>query len=136
MHPTPSELVGLRKGLKKRAVPKAFDSLWASQPGIGGFVFEQDGADLRAEWVVGVSEKEQPRKNAMFHELCNAPDRELERLELGWLIADLFAFHAQEVLNSIGGPNEAMREAAPFWKMADNWKHWALVPAGHMKFEK
>ena len=136
MPPTPAELPGLRKGLKKRALPKAFDGLWASQPGIGGFVFEQDGDDLRAEWVAGASEKEQPRKKEMFLELCHSPDKEQERLELGWLIADLFTHHAQEVLHSIPGPNEAMREASPFWKMADNWKHWALVPAGHMKFGK
>jgi hypothetical protein len=38
-----------------------------------------------------------------------------------------------DILNSIGGPNEAMREASPFFKLADDWYHWAVVPAGFFR---
>ena len=53
MKPNSDEPLSLRKGLRKRVLPKAFDGLWASEPGIGGFVFEQDGPNLRVEWVIG-----------------------------------------------------------------------------------
>jgi hypothetical protein len=133
MHPTAEELPGLRKGLRKRAVPHVFDGMWSSQPGIGGVIFNRDGSTYRVEWVAGASEKVQPRKKAMFDELCKRPEMELERLEIGYLLHDLCAHQASEVMNSMGGPNEAMSATAPIWKAADDWKHWGLVPAGHMK---
>lgn len=134
MKPTAEELTGLRKGLRKRLIPRVFDGMWSSQPGIGGVIFHRDGKTYRVEWVVGASEKDQPRKKAMFDDLCIRPEMELERLEIGYLLAELCEDHAAKVIESIGGPIEAMGEAAPIFKTADDWRHWGLVPAGHMKF--
>jgi hypothetical protein len=38
-------------------------------------------------------------------------------------------------MDSIGGLDEAVEEVAPLWKMIDDWKHWALVPSGHMRLK-
>ncbi len=132
MRPTTDELVKLRKGLRKRKVPPVFDSMWASQPGIGGFRLRADGDDFQVEWVTFEKGEKQPPKFASWRQLCTDPQVEHLRLEVGWLASDLAGHKGREIMDSIGGPNEAMHEAAPYWKAADDWRHWALVPAGHM----
>lgn len=132
MRPTLDKLQGLRKGLRKKRTPQVFDDLWCSQPGIGGAKFYADGDDFKVEWVTFDNGEVSPTKFASFRQLCDDPNCELQRLEVGWVIADIFAYQGQEIANSIGGPNEAMREANLYWKFANAWRHWALVPAGHM----
>ena len=136
MRPNIADLPVLRKGLRKRLVPRVSRGFRGSEPGVGEFVFYQQDADFRAEWLVGASERIQPWRVALFTELCIAPAMELERLELGWLIADIAALQGRKVANSIERPSEAMRQAAPYWKNADEWRHWAIVAPGHMKFAK
>ncbi len=131
--PTSGELKELRKGLRKRKLPRVFDGMWISEPGVGGAVFYRDGDDYRVEWVAGGNEKEMPRKKAQFLDLCAQEDMELVRLEVGWVIAECLSAHYSKALRSIPGPKEAMREAQPYLKMYDDWRHWALVPAGRMK---
>lgn len=132
MRPTPDELQGLRKGLRKKKVPNVFHEMWWSEPGIGGAKFTADGDDFTVAWVTFENDELSPLKYASFRQLCNDPTCELQRLEVGWVIADIAQHQGQEIADSIGGPNEAMEEASPYWELADEWRHWALVPAGHM----
>ena len=48
-------------------------------------------------------------------------------------LSNIFKEQGSNILNSIGGPNEAMREASPYFKLADDWYHWAVVPAGFFR---
>jgi hypothetical protein len=126
--PTAEELVEIRKKLKKNKLPNLFSGMWASEPGIGGFRVSNKNSDFEIEWVLA----DLKSKNALFSDLCNNKDKEEVRLELGWLVADLMDHHAGKMYQIIPGPNEAMKEAEYFHKMASTWRHWAQVPAGHM----
>lgn len=126
--PDPSELPSLRKGLRKRKPPHIEGGMKAGIGSIGGFVIEQIEGGHRIEWQLCGQEK----KSATFSELCSSHGKELERLEVGWLIANLVEQEALQIMDSIGGPKEAMSYTAPLWKIEIAWRHWALVPAGFM----
>jgi len=49
--PTQDELQMLRKGLRKRKLPRVFDGMWCSELGIGGVKLTAAGSDLHVEWV-------------------------------------------------------------------------------------
>ncbi len=49
--PNSAELSALRKGLRKQKLPKVFDGMWGSEPGIGGVKFTSAAEDFRVEWV-------------------------------------------------------------------------------------
>jgi len=44
--PAQEELQVLRKGLRKQKLPKVFDGMWGSEPGIGGVKFVADANDF------------------------------------------------------------------------------------------
>ena len=134
MKPTHEELATLRKGLRKRKVPHVFDGMWQSWPGIGGVMFRADGDDFNVEWVLWVNGKKTPSQFVSFKALCTEPEKDLVRLEIGWLMHDMIRAQGQQIMDSIGGPNESWREAKPYFNAADQWKHWALVAAGRMIF--
>jgi hypothetical protein len=73
-------------------------------------------------------------KRFEFDDLSRNPNLAAERLEVGWLIANIFLFEGRRVRESIPGPNEAMRESARFFEEEGRWRHWAQVRAGHMVF--
>ena len=50
--PTQEELQALRKGLRKRKLPRVFDGMWCSEPGIGGVKETAAGSDFHVEWVI------------------------------------------------------------------------------------
>lgn len=130
--PTVAELQALRAGLRKRKTPYVFDGMWCSEPGIGGMRATQVGYGLEIEWVTftdGV--KSQPKKE-FWIDLCSNSELEMKRLEVGYVVAAICDHNAQTVMNSVGGPMEALQESAPYRELADSWRHWALVPAGHM----
>jgi hypothetical protein len=131
--PPAEELENLRKGLPKKRIPHAVDGMWLSEAGLGGAAFFADGKGLRVEWVAVVSENEAPRKKASFRELCIRPDLAAVRLEVGWLISEVMQADYIRTLHSIPGPKEAMRAAAPILTALQEWRHWALVPPGHME---
>lgn len=134
VRPALEELQNLRRGLRKRKLPHVFHEMWCSQPGIGGAKFIANGNDFDVEWVVVEAGKKSALKHASFQQLCADPNFELLRLELGWVVADICQVDAQAVMDSIGHPTEAWKAAAPQRKVAESWRHWALVPAGYMTF--
>ena len=70
-------------------------------------------------------------KFVSFDQLCNDSGHELERLEIGYLIAEFCDRDAQNVMDSISHPIEAWNAANLQRKEADSWRYLALVPTGH-----
>ena len=60
------------------------------------------------------------------------PDLAAQRLEVGWLIANLRMIEGRHVRDAIPGPNGAMRESSRYFEAEDRWRHWSQVRAGHM----
>ena len=131
--PTQEELELLRKGLRKRKLPKVFDGMWCSEPGIGGMKVSVVGSDFHITWVSFEGGVKSAFKQAEWSSLCSDPNLEMERFEIGRVVSDIFEAQGQEVMNSIGHPIDAFKEAKPYRDAAHEWKHWAMVKAGHMR---
>ncbi len=130
--PSSDEVEQLRKGLRKRKLPHVFDGMWCSEPGIGGVKFTANGTDFYVEWVSFEGGVKSELKRSEWRNLCIDPALERQRLEIGYVIAAALLEQAQKHMDSIGHPTQAFKEAEPYRQSAEEWKHWALVRAGHM----
>lgn len=130
--PTNVELQSLRKGLRKRKLPRVFDGMWCSEPGIGGVKMTAAGSDFHVEWVSFNNGVKSEPKQAEWSNLCSNPNFEMLRFEIGLVIFEILQSQGQKVMDSIGHPIDAFNEAKPYRDAADEWKHWATVRAGHM----
>lgn len=133
--PSQDALTVMRKGLRKQKVPDVSRMTEGGHPKIGQFGFEHLPDEIIATWNL----VDGPGKRATFADLCFAADRELDRLELGWMIANMAQLdmeHHLERARDIPHPDYCMREmsriAGHFGKIEKRWRHWASVPAGHM----
>jgi len=131
--PSNDELLLIRKTLKKRKIPKVFHNMWLSESQIGGAKFEKEGEDYQISWVYFIDGIKTEVFKSSFHKINTEESLETDRLKLGITLSNIFKEQGSHILNSIGGPNEAMREASPFFKLADDWYHWAVVPAGFFR---
>jgi hypothetical protein len=68
--PTQQELQALRKGLRKRKLPRVFDGLGCSEPGIGGMKVTAFGSDFHIEWVSFDEGVKSAIKHADWISLC------------------------------------------------------------------
>ena len=129
--PSKEELSVLRKGLRKMKLPEICNGFKGSNDQLGSFVAisEKDNS-VSFEWNIFGRDK----KTVLFDDLCHKPELELDRLELGWLIMNLHALDRMHEVKAIADPNETMRVISWFSKREEQWKRWALVPAGHMIF--
>ena len=107
-----------------------FKGLQAGFPSIGGFIVAPEGDDYRIDWQPCGQE----RRSALFLDLCLKAPEEMRRLALVFLVAEIMEFHAKQVRDLIGHPLEAIKAAAIPMKIAETWRHWALVGAGHILF--
>ena len=130
--PTQDELQSLRKGLRKRKLPRIFDGMWCSEPGIGGIKLTAVGPDFHVEWVSFDNRVKSATKHAEWNNLCSDPGYEMQRLEIGLVVSDILKAQGEKVMDSIGHPIDAFNEAKPYRDAAEEWKHWATVKAGHM----
>jgi hypothetical protein len=128
--PNTEELTAKRKGLRKMKLPVFTTSEYGSCPQLGFYkvIFDKQAY---FEWQVIGKEM----KQASFIDLCSHSDLELDRLDLGWLIADLYSLQKNIEIKQISGPNETMSMLSWYAKLEDPWRRWALVPAGHMLFK-
>jgi hypothetical protein len=133
LNSTKKELIEIRKDLKKGKLPNVFDGMWMSEPQIGGAKFEKEADDFVISWVYFIDGIKTDVFKSSFHKICNDTNQEMNRLRLGITLSNIFKEQGSQILNSIGGPNEAMREASPLFKLADDWYHWAVVPAGFFR---
>jgi hypothetical protein len=126
--PIMDQLPALRKGLRKRKTPVIRPGMRGSFDALGIFSVSKATDDFLIEWQI----KDRALKSSSFKDLCTDPGLELDRLELGWLIAAMFDFEAQCIMDSIGHPIEAFNAASEPRKAADDWRHWAKVKAGQI----
>ena len=126
--PTIDHLPALRKGLRKRKAPIVRSGMHGSFDALGSFSVSKATDDFLIEWHI----KDRALKSSSFKDLCTHPGLELDRLELGWLIAAMFDFEAQRIIDSIGHPIEAFNAASEPRKAAEDWRHWAKVKAGQI----
>ena len=131
--PSNDELLLIRKTLKKRKIPKVFHDMWMSEPLIGGAKFQKEVDDYQISWVYFIDGIKTEIFKSSFHKINTDESLEMDRLRLGITLSNIFKEQGSNILNSIGGPNEAMREASPYFKLADDWYHWAVVPAGFFR---
>ena len=125
-----NELEELRKGLRKRKLPKISEQMFGEAPGIGSFYVIETDYVLSIEWQLEGSSNTLGKKMYTFENLSLSPDLEQERYELGMLMSTIFSEHGREIRNSIPGPHEAMKESNPYFVEADKWEHWAKVAPG------
>jgi hypothetical protein len=133
--PSLENLLEIRKKLKKNKLPKIHGGMKAFNPEIGGFEVIPREDELEIRWNIHKNGKRISSGVYKFSQLCKEPEFEKLRLDVGWLIADLLELEANNMLQSIPGPNEAMKESEFYRKLASSWRHWAQVEAGFMIFE-
>jgi hypothetical protein len=126
--PTIDQLPALRKGLRKRKTPAIRPGMRGSFDSLGTFSVTKSSDTFLIAWQI----KGGNEKSSNFNDLCVDAKLELDRLELGWLIAAMFDLEAQRIMDSIGHPIEAFNAASEPRKAAEDWRHWAKVKAGNM----
>jgi len=123
----------MRKGLRKQKIPKIFDGMWGSEPGIGGVKFiATSNNNYKVEWVSFTNGNKSEVKAASWLSLCTESSFELQRLEIGLIFSEILDLQAKKIMDSIGHPMLAIKESEPYRKDAQRWKHWALVKPKHM----
>lgn len=131
LEPKPSleDLVKRRKGLRRRKVPK-FEINHGEHPRLGKFVLNRSDGETVIAWTVPGST---PRAVSLA-DLNLKREHELDRLEIGWLIASMYQLDGIHQCKDIADLREVMKVMGWFGRHAAEYRHWALVPAGHMKF--
>lgn len=139
--PSYDELLLIRKGLRKRAVPslELLPPKYACE-GVGRFekVMSEDGIAL--VWTIEGGD----RKRVTFEDLCNNPANELDRLEFGWMIANFARLDGEKYLSQMRPVSyedyqqddfnrRYLEQEIHFQKLEHDWRHWAVVKPGHMK---
>lgn len=121
--PTDTELLKLRAKVKRFKPPEvSADGHWKNSK-VGVFITTKSSEGVLVSWnpVGGL------KRAALWEDLCKESSLAAERLELGWMIANMLRIEAVRVLNAISGPNEAMAEADFYRREEKRWRKWALV---------
>ena len=135
--PTKEELPAYREGVIKMKIPEfeLYDN--GDHVELGGFkVFFDDNDGFFFEWHIADCDK----KKFAFSALCNKPELEFERLELGWLIGNIYSLNKIHDLESVGVPyneymfNERARLDNWYAERETPWYQWAVASPGQMIF--
>jgi hypothetical protein len=139
--PSLNELANIRKGLRRKAVPN-FDALPDEYEcaGLGAFKKTKLQGEIAFEWQLPGSES----RGFTFDELCRDSQREIDRLEFGWMIASFAALDGNRYLSRLRPITMQDRHQDLYWRehkkqakhylaIVTEWRHWAVVSAGHMK---
>lgn len=139
--PGKSELLALRKGLRKQRIPKITPGWHGEHEQLGSFRICSDlrRGGLLVDWsIVG-----RPIKTCSLDALCNNPECEKDRLKFGWMVANMALLdmeHELERARDIPHPVYCMREMSRiercYGKLEKRWRHWAIVPAGYMLYPR
>jgi hypothetical protein len=142
--PTIDELRLIRKGLRRKTIPDT--NLLPDEfgyEGIGLFSKKITKDSLTFMWSPSEST---PTKSATFHDLCMSEDHEMDRLEFGWLIANIARVDGITYLQKMRPisyedyhqdqfAKQYSTQKTHFEKIEKEWRHWSVVPAGHMKIK-
>jgi hypothetical protein len=121
--PVKAELPKLRAKVTRLKPPKLPAGVDWSNSIAGSFSTSSgpDGVVVTWQTIGG------PKRSALFAALGDNELLEAERLELGWMIADMARLEARRMLEIIPGPNEAMSEANNFYQEENRWRCWSLL---------
>ena len=141
--PTVEELLVLRKGLQKKTAPdvNTLPDEYEDE-GVGAFKKNSVRDQVEIHWRTFGSQA----KSASFADLCRNPDRELDRLEFGWMIANFAARDGARYLSQLRPISyedrhqniynkQYAREKKHFLDIVTAWRYWAVVLAGHMRMK-
>lgn len=141
--PNKEELKLLRKGLRKKEVPN-IELLPPNfeYEGVGKFAKESIDSDVSLVWETANG----TANNHLLSELCMSAEHELKRLEFGWMIANFAKLDSTSYLSQMRPISYEDRhqnqfnkhyekQEKHFQKIENDWRHWAIVPAGHMLFK-
>ena len=132
--PTADELSKLRSGLRKRKVPEIFSGWHGRHAEIGQFKIISVEGEIVVEWTIN---GQAPKKSSLG-DLCSKPERELDRLDFGWMVANMTRLDKIHRTDAIDIPHPLLevKEKGRVWnyfeKIEKRWRHWAIVPAGYM----
>ena len=140
--PDLGELKLIRKGLRKRSVPDVSLLPTEFDYGTAGkFQKITINDELSFNWKT----PNDKAKMCLFSNLCFDAAYELDRLELGWMIANFAKIDGLTYLNKLRPISYEdyhqnqfnklyAKQTKHFQKIENDWRHWAIVPAGHMLF--
>lgn len=120
--PLAVELPQLRAKVKRAKTPNLPVGACWDNTIVGSFSTTSGPDGVTVEWQLAGG----PKRSALFLALCEDPSLEAERLELGWMIANMARVEAKRMLQTIPSPNEAMAEANHFYREEERWRCWAL----------
>ena len=120
--PKADELITLRKKVRRLKAPRLDDGAHWGNSKVGTYTVTKEGNDLQVTWKV----VDGPERTASFESLGQDNEFEDQRLELGWMIANMLRIEAVRMLHAIPDPNEAMREADRYGREENRWRYWAL----------
>lgn len=141
--PNKEELKLIRKGLRKKEVPN-IELLPPNfeYEGVGKFAKESIDSDVSLVWETANG----TANNHLLSELCMSAENELKRLEFGWMIANFAKLDSTSYLSQMRPISyedrhqnqfnkQYEKQEKNFQKIENDWRHWAIVPAGHMLFK-
>ena len=133
--PAADQLKAMRKGLRRQKMPVSTTIDHGQHEMIGSFELTESPTGIIAEWCMPGGQT----KCFSLQELTQDSSREIDRRELGWLIANmaqLDMLHQLEEAKTIPHPDYCMREMSRimgyFGKIEKRWRHWAIIPPGHV----
>lgn len=141
MAPSTDDLKKIRKGIRKKSIPDI--SLLPNEFGYEGVgVFQKIWTDDSLGFKWSTAEYKSP-KSVTFHDLCMNKDNEIDRLELGWMIANFARLDAISHLQQMRPisyedhhqdlfAKQYSKQKRHFETIENEWRHWSIVPAGHM----
>lgn len=139
--PNPDELALIRKGLRKKRTPSLeFLPPEYEYEGVGRFETLMSADVILFTWSV----KDGQVRRVSFSDLCNHPANELDRLELGWMIANFARLDGVEHLKSMRPISyedfhqddfnrRYANQKKHFQDIESDWRRWAVAKPGHMK---
>lgn len=119
--------VARRKFIKKKT-PQIFGDSEGRWSGVGQYRFRIEGDQLHVAWGTD----QHIENDYAFLKLCNEAKLAGRRYELGTLVANIIHQASLHSLQTIPGPMEAMEQSNMLSREEASWRHWAVVPAGHM----
>ena len=120
--PPAEQLPQLRATVKRAKAPNLPAGACWDNTIVGSFSTTSGPDGVMVEWQMAGGWK----RSASFRALSEDPSLEAERLELGWMIANMARVEAERMLQTIPGPHEAMAEANHFYREEERWRCWAL----------
>jgi hypothetical protein len=126
--PSRDELTEHRTIVGKMKIPKFQANDNGGHAELGRFGVDLDG-DFYFEW--NLAGKDENRYG--FSDLCERPDLEMQRLELGWLIGNIYRLNKLHDLERLGVPGDeaSLKEHARLSDWYDKremmWYRWAVA---------